>query len=690
MAPRMPPLPAAPIKYETVALRGGMDQLTPSLSLGPGVCREAVNFECSPTGGYSRIGGYERFDGRAKPSDATYTIVQVLSFTNTPTVGQTLTGNTSGATGTIIVVGSNYMALTLITGTFTESEVVKVGATTIGTATPRTITISSLVNAQYLNLAADVYRALIGAVPGSGAIRGVVSAVISGATEVYAFRDNVGATACLMYRATTGGWSAMTFYNEVSFTAGGTAVPADGTTLTQGANTATIKRVVLESGSWAGGTAAGRFIVTTPAPGNFAAGAATIGATNVTLSGAQTAITLLPGGKFEFDLGNFSGQLATRRVYGADGVNRCFEWDGVTFVPISTKTTVDTPVHIKVHHSHLFITLGSSIMHSGPGLPYNWSAAGGAGEIAVGDTVTGLLVQPGSQDNATMAVFSRNGSGMLYGTSLATFKLVTYASASGAIAYMCQNLDKSYVLDDRGVLSLEAAQTYGNFLQAALTQQIQTFIGDKRSLAVCSASQKDKSQFRAFFSDGSGLYVTIAGGKFLGAMPIQFTNAISCVWNGELSSGEEATHAGAAADGYVYQLDKGSSFDGASIDASITLNWNTMKSPRIRKRYRKASIEIQGNFYAAINFGYSLGYASTEIQQPAAKEYVSNFEGLAYWDSAVWDAFLWDGGTAVPTEASMDGRAENVQVTLSSGTDYIYPYTMSSITIHYSLGRALR
>src|SRR5574340_39105 len=679
-------IPMSEVKYDVTPLGGGLDQLTPTMALAPGVCRDARNYECAVTGGYSRIAGHERYDGRAKPSGATYTIVQVSAFTNTPSVGQTLTGNTSGATGYIIVVGANYVGLTQIVGSFTNTEVVKVGATTIGTAVERTVVISSLLNAQYLNLAADVYRALIGAVPGSGAIRGIVSAVLGGANQTYAFRDNVGATACVMFRATTSGWTAITFYNEVSFTAGGTSTPSDGATLPQGANTATIQRVVLESGSWSGGTAAGRLIVTTPAPGNFAVGAATIGAVNVTLSGAQTAITLLPGGKYEFDIDNFSGQLATRRIYGADGVNRCFEFDGTTFVPISTKTTVDTPKHIKVHHYHLFVTIGASLLHSGLGTPYNWSASGGAGEIAVGDTVTNLLVQPGNQDNAAMAVISRNGSGMLYGTSVSTFQLVSYASATGGIDYMGQNLDKSYILDDRGLVSLEAAQTYGNFLQSTLTQHLQTFISDKRTLSVCSTVNKDKGQYRAFFSDGSGLYVTIANGKFLGAMPIQLTDALSCIWSGELSNGEEATFAGSATGGYVFQVDKGSSFDGANIDATLTLNWNFSKKPRLRKRYRKASIEIQGNFYAAIRFGYSLGFATTEITQPSNKEYVSNFEGLSAWDTAVWDAFLWDGGTAVPTEAEMEGRADNVQVTLTSETDYIYPYTVSSLILHYSDG----
>lgn len=680
------------VKYDITPLKGGLDQLTPTLSLGPGACREAVNFECSPTGGYRRVGGYERFDGTEKPSDATYAIVQVTSFVNLPTVGQTLTGATSGATGQIIAINTaeNYLVLTLTTGTYTSLEIVSVGITMIGVHTTQTVTVSKLLNAQYLNLAADAYRALIAEVPGSGPVRGIVSHIVSGVHNLYVFRNNVGGTACLMYRATAFSWSLMTFFNEVFFTAGGTSTPADGDTVTQGANSAIIRRVALESGSWVAGTAAGRLIVETPAPGNFAGGAATIGAVNVTLSGLQTPITLLPGGKFEFDIKNFAGQLSTRRIYGCDGVNRAFEWDGTVFVPIHTGADPDIPKHIKVHHFHLLLSIGGSIMGSSIGNPYAFSALAGAFEITVGDNITGFLIQPGNQDTATLGVLSRNGSGMLYGTTSADFKYVALQSETGAIDYMCQNLDQSYMLDDRGVISLRAVQEFGNFTQATITQQIQTFINEKRAIATYSTISKDLSQFRLFFSDGSGLYVTLVNGKFLGAMPTFMTHAFNCAWNGETPNGEDVSYAGALDSGYVYQLDRGSSFDGEPIDASITLNWNFLKSPRTRKRYRKASLEVQGATYASIAFGYTLGYNSDEIDQPTPKDYDTNLGAGGVWDVDHWDAFVWDGRVLSPTEVELTGTAENIQVTLQSTTDYILPYVLNSLVLHYTPRRGLR
>lgn len=685
-----PTLTLVDIKDDVITLEGGLDQKTPTLSLHPKFARDASNFECSVSGGYARVGGYEAYDGRAKPSDQTYGLVQVTSFVNTPSVGQTLTGFDSGATGTIIAIGSNYLVLTQLTGAYDDGEIVSVGMTMIGTTTALLVSRTAKQNAQYANLAADVYRALIQPVPGSGPVRGVVSAVFGGVHKVYAFRDNVGGTACLMYVASSSGWTQLTFDKEISFTAGGASIPADGDTLTQGGNTAVIKRVVLETGTWGSSTAAGRLIIGTPTPGSFSAGAATIGAVGVTLSGVQTDVTFLPNGKFEFDINNFSGQLSTRKIYGAYGVGRCFEFDGTVMVPIKTGATVDTPKHIKVHHFHLFVSIGSSYMHSGLGTPYQFTALAGGGEATVGDTITGFLVQPGNNDTATMAIFSQTGSGMLYGTSVSNFKYIAYKTEVGCLPYMAQNLDSSYMFDDQGLVSLATAQEFGNFQQATLTRNLQTFIAEKQAFASCSCVNKEKGQYRAFFTDGSYLYATLVNGEFKGALPGLFPDPINCVWTGELSNGNVVTYAGSLNDGYVFELDRGSSFNGESIDATITLNWNFQKTPRIEKKYHGASVEIQSENYAAISFGYLLGYNSDLIPQPSAKEYESNLGGVGYWDEFSWDAFFWDGRTLSPTEVTLNGRAENIQITFTSETDYIYPYILNSLIIFYSLGRRVR
>lgn len=685
------------VTSQGVAFPGGLDLTTPSLALQPGAVRAGLNFECSQSGGYSRIQGYERFDGRPAPSSATYQLIQFPAFTNVPAVGNTITQAVSGAMA--IVIGVNnaadafYVAVTKVTGTFDYVNLVSVGITPIGVPESPSVMIAPKQNALYLAAAADVYRALILAVPGSGNILGVVGMTFNGLDNVYAFRANVGGTAVAIYKSSATGWVLVPFYKTVSFTAGGATEPAEGATLIQGGVTATIKRVETQSGDWTGNSAVGAFTITTPVGGNFAAGAATIGPINVTLSGAETAITLLPGGKFEFVKANFSGQGTTRRIYGCDGVNKAFEFDGDVLAPITTGNVPDQPTHITAHKNYLVVSQASSIFGSAPGDPFDWDAVSGAWEIATGDTVTGMTTMPGAETTACLSVFQRNNTSFLYGTDPDTFNYVTFNTGVGAIPGSVKNLFDTFAFDPQGIFSLKATLSYGNFNSSTLTKNIQPFIQQELSKVTCSSIQQSKSQYRVFFSDGYGLYLTVVNQQFLGALPTQFPNPVFCCDEGTNSNAGEFTYFGSNDEqGFVYQLDMGTSFDGASLDAYITMAWDALKSPEILKRFRECSIEMQGNAYAEFMFGYQLGYGSPNISQPTSVLYPSAFTGAPQWDSGIsWDGpYVWDGRTLGPTRADMTGTGENVQFTISSTGNFIDAFQINSLVTHYTPRRGLR
>tara|TARA_R110000868_G_scaffold319759_1_gene580703 strand:+ start:5964 stop:8093 length:2130 start_codon:yes stop_codon:yes gene_type:complete len=687
----------AGVSYNGTQYPGGFDQTTPSLVLSPGSLRDCVNFECSQSGGYGRIAGYERVDGRASPSDATYMLVQVSSFTNVPAVGDTITQATSGATGYVFTVnnvaGAYYMLVTQVTGTFDVSHAISVGATPIGTATAITASLTSQENAIALAGAADVYRALIGAVPGSGPVRGVVAMTFSGVDAIYAFRDNAGGTAVDLYKSTTGGWTQVSFLYQVSFTTGGVATGLDGDVLTQGGVTATVKRVMAASGTWAGDTAAGILVITAPAGGNFAAGAATMAGSGstVTLAAIQTAITMLPGGDFEFVKCNFSGQLVTRRIYGCDGVNKAFEFDGTTLAPIATGLSPDVPSHIAYHKRFLFLSQASSIFYSGPGTPFRWTATDGGGEIATGDTVTGMISLPGAQTSTTLAVYMDSNTGLLYGLSASDFNFTLFDAGTGAIPKTIQSLFDVFVFDHLGAITLKTSLNYGNFASSALTKNILPFVIQERTKLTTSSVSRDKSQYRVYFNDGYSLWLTVVNQQYVGASIILFPDPVGCVDVEHNSDGVELTYFGSTAtDGYVYQMDTGNSFDGDAITAYITMAWDAIKSPRILKRFRAASIEVQGTAYASIQFGYRLGYGSLNYAESDAITAATNFAGTPRWDSFTWDDFVWDGQTLTPTDVKVTGTAENIQVTISSGTNYIAPYNINSLIYHYSDRRGMR
>lgn len=683
----MKPMDMPRVMYDTILLKGGLDLVTPTLSLRPGVARNALNYECSVTGGYTRIPGYERFDGHASPSAGGYSMLAV-TLSGSVSLGMTINGQTSGATGVIIATPTGYLAVTAITGAFSVGENIRDGVTVVGTLTAITgQSNNALQSAMYSALAANYYRALISPVPGSGPTRGVV---YYGGT-VYAFRNNAGGTASVLYQSSISGWQQVTMYKEVSFSAGGTATPTEGQILTQGGVTATIKCVVKRTGAWSG-SAAGTLVIDTPSGGNFAAGAATVsgsGAT-LTLAGIQTTISLAPSGRYEMIVANFGGSTGTAKVYGVDGKNTAFEFDGTTYVPIHTGMADDTPDHIAEFKHHLVLSFDASLQVSGVGDQFGWSVILGAAEISAGESITNLVVLPGSQSGGALLVQTRNNTQIMYGSSTADFNLVNYNNGIGAIAYTSANLSGAYTLDDRGVIGLNATIAYGNFDQASLTANIRPWIVSNRAFASAASVNREKSQYRVFFSNGNALYATIVNDKFLGIMPIYFPDPVFCIWEGEDGGGNEISFFGSEG-GYVHQLDVGTSFDGTAITSYVTLNYNASKSPRILKRFRKASAEITGSTYAAISVSYSLGYGSSLIAPQQEVTYATNFAKVA-WDSGYeWDSGLvWDGRTLSPSEIELAGTAENLALTFANNTDYTGQYTINSAIVHYTPRRGIR
>ena len=680
MATGMPP-----VKYQLISLQGGLDLVTPTLSLPPGSARDATNFEVSITGGYSRIAGYERYDGRPSPSDATY-YGMTVSTAALLAVGMVISTPTSSATATIVGINSKDVFYSRLTGVFAVDDVIQVSGSAVATVTSTGTenTVTNYQNALYISKAADAYRADIGAVPGSGPIRGLL---YFHGTNVYAWRNNAAGTAMAIYKSSASGWTLVPLGYEIQFDTGSSEIFAGDVIVgqTSGA-TATVTRVATSSGSWTASTAAG-YINFASATGTFTAGEnLKVGGTaHARALAAQAAITLQPNGKVDITVDNFG---AGKRAYGADTVNFGFEFDGVVYTRIRTGMPTDTPNHVIVHKQHLMFSFGNSLQFSGISDQYNWSPLVGAGEIAMNDVITALLVQPGNQSTGALAIYTDDNTSVLYGSSSANFSLVSFNIGTGAKAFSAQNINASYTFDDRGVINMATTLNYGNFDSAALTMNIRPFVQQHRNLVTASGVNREKGQYRVFFSDGTGLYVTLDNGQYMGTMPVQFLHPVVCMAEGEKPDGSETSFFGST-NGFVYRLDAGTSFDGQEIAASLTLVFNAIGSPRLLKRFRKASLEVNGSGYAEFVFGYDLGYASPYISQGSDVNYVTDLNA-SLWDAIFWDNFVWDGRSLSPTDTEMVGTAENVAVKVASNSALFLSFTINSIILHYTPRRGIR
>jgi hypothetical protein len=278
---------------------------------------------------------------------------------------------------------------------------------------------------------------------------------------------------------------------------------------------------------------------------------------------------------------------------------------------------------------------------------------------------------------------------VLYGTDPTTWNYVAFSTVGGGYPYSAQNMFDTFVLDDFGAVSLKTTLNFGNFAPSSLTRSILPFIQAERGNLTASAVNREKGQYRLFFRDGYGVYLSMLNQNYLGSTVVRYAHPINCTDTMHRVNGEEASYAGGFS-GYVYHLDSGNSFDGEELSAYFTTTWDYVKSPRILKRWRAISMEMQGESYTEFSFGYQLGYQNQEIAQIPEIGAEARLSGIARWDSFVWDNFTWDGSRILPSDFDMTGIAENVRVQIASGTTWIPSYTVNSFLYHYSMRRGMR
>jgi hypothetical protein len=672
-----PKFPKVNVQVQQIALGGGLDLTSPPGIAKPGTVRFSLNYEAEIDGGYLRLGGFERFDGRPAPHEAEYTLLKAEAGFTGVVVGNTLTGATSGATGEVIYITDTLVGLTRTSVAVFAEEVVTVAAVPVGTVTNTEPEIDGFLDNELAELAANEWRGDIQKPAGSGAIAGV--AVLN--DVVYCWRGDSGNL--VTYKSTAAGWVVVPLFDTVSFT-GGSAAYEDGDTLTQGGASATIKRVVLESGDWGAGTAVGRLIIDIIA-GTFAAGAA-VGGGAANLTGAATSITMASGGRVKSVVHSFTASLASRRLYCCDGVNAEWEFDGTVLVPISTGMGSVRASDVIVHKQHLFYSYRTSLQHSSIAAPYQWSAVTGAAELGVGDTITNLIAVSGTEAAAALMVTCVNSAFVLYGSAASgddAWRLVRISNEAGAQAGSIQEIGGVIGFDVEGFNNFSPTDTFGNFSYESASFKINPLV--RGAIVKCSVLQKAGSKYRCFFSDG--LFVTgTPSGKGMAWMSCDYGRVIECAVAGEIN-GEWRVFLGDA-DGWVIEADVGRSFDGEEVLAFMRLSSVDQGSSVTLKTYRDVVVEVNpesaGILSVTAEYNGDITANSNNLQDQQmlgrGAVYSRNLYSQAYY--AVRD-------TQDP-RYSVRGIGKSVSILIQSESSDAMPYRLMRLVLTFSPRRLAR
>ena len=630
------------------ALEGGLDHTTAQINLAPGALIGVLNYENSVSGGYQRIGGYERFDGQlATPTLASYTRSDFINGgPRAIAIGDTVTGGTSGATGIVLGISpltsgawatnnaAGNIGIHRTTGAFVSNEALNVlsafAATTVLTVIGGSI--DDVMRKKYLRGTQAYYRSLILPVPGSGPVRGVW--IYN--NIVYAFRNSVDGLTCNMYASSTAGWVSQK-----------TGLAPNGTYQLL----------------------------------NFNFGGA---------SGSQY----------------MYGVSGVHKGFQWDGTT----WADITVFG-SAQATLDKPNHLAVHKGRLFYSFAKgSLQFSSPGPVVNsttppvFNGLTGAGEIGIGDEITNIY----SVRQDTLAVWGQSSVSMLYGSTPSDFLLKKNSFQTGAMPFSVQEIDGVVTfVDPRGMFALNAVSQYGDFQPNSIAEKVQQqFVLSAKTLTTSVLSRK-KRHIRVFFGDKSALSLSFSssqrnftndifgggGASQYGATPNwmrqQYAHQFNCSAAGEIGGAEQIFVGGDGLSdaGYVYNLDVGTSFDGVAIPSLLNTPFFHYGSPLVKKWVRRIELEMIAPLPFTLQLKADFNYGAESTTQVDALS-MPNTGG--YWDISLWENFFWDAPFAGTPVVNMKGVGRNMALSIAHTDDIDQAFVLQAINVNFDLLSAQR
>jgi hypothetical protein len=686
----------SPRQYKHFPIKGGEDLVTPPVDKSPSSLIFSKNYELDPEGRPRRIKGYQAFDGSDPVEEALIDRVNFDAGVAVINVGDTVTETGGSKTGYAVAVvvesgdwatsdAVGYLILTNLSGAFAFDDVpLQVGAVTKATqnGAPQT-RIQDGDDDNYDTWYQAAIEHARSNITAPGSYQPVGLTIYS--NNAYAFARIAGTSTGVYKSGTT--WTAVDLGDRLAFTSGGTYEIAEADTITGATSTetATVERVVVTSGTWAGGDAAG-FLYISSQSGAFQAENLDVGASsNVATIAGDSVDTILPeitgtgrSSLMEFATHNFYGTEV--RLYGTCEDIPLFEFDGTRMVILDPPAT-GTTNHIAIFKEHLFLLHSTGeLLHSATGDPNDWTAAGGAATIPLTDVGTGLLTLPGG----TMAIFCRTSTHILYGNDNTDWELKEWSPTVGAVAESIQPMLGGVYATDEGWTTLRAVQEFGDFGSNVLSKIIEPLVsyhkGNLSSGDWISASTqiKDNEQYVVFFNFGEGLIFTFNSGKFVGITRIDygtFPVHIRLTASGTIS-GEEVTLFCLSADEYVYRMNIGNSLNGSALASSAVLAYNHTGSPDSNKGFIKAVLEVMASpdttFTITPKYDYGHGVSQTAITAS-----VNSGSGE------------WDGETDAATiteflELYLGAPGRNVSLDIASTGTYDDPHTIQGVTLHYS------
>ena len=309
-------------------------------------------------------------------------------------------------------------------------------------------------------------------------------------------------------------------------------------------------------------------------------------------------------------------------------------------------------------------------------------------QLLIGDEITDFQELPGE----ALGIFCRNSIKVLQKlevpTSTAaspdyTFKAESFSRESGAIAYTVDRvLAKLFYADDRGVVDFATTDKYGDFEGKAITKKLNNIYLYKKGQITCSLVEKQIGQYRLFFDDGTSIWWTFrSDGELKGGTFIEWPKPVLIACEGEDKTGALMKFF-TSNDGYVYQMDKGTSFNGEEIETELYTSFFHYGSPRNWKTFRRMEFEISASRGTKFDVRPVFNYDSSSVPQTQWwNPETRGFSGI--WGIDEWGQMIWGGAVIQSGIHYTRGIGRNMSIEMRTLSKYLEEHVIHNCIVDF-------
>ena len=142
-----------------------------------------------------------------------------------------------------------------------------------------------------------------------------------------------------------------------------------------------------------------------------------------------------------------------------------------------------------------------------------------------------------------------------------------------------------------------------------------------------------------------------------------------------------------ADNGFVYEAERGRSFDGRAFESYIRLPLNLLKMPSRQKRYHAVDVHADVNGRATMQLSALYEDGTYPDQLPEDANIVA---GGGFYSESIWSEFVYDAPLNGYKQFDLMGIGRNVSLLLLTNSAKQSPITLNGASLHYSPRRGER